>query len=42
MEGSEADKILKMNAAGNKASKTKYEESYENYWKKFRKGAKKA
>lgn len=41
LEGSEADKILKMNAAGNKASKAKYEESYEDYWKKFKKGAKK-
>lgn len=41
LEGAEADKILKMNAAGNKASKAKYEESYEDFWKKFRKGAKK-
>lgn len=41
MEGSEADKILKMNAAGNKASKTKYEESYQDFWEKFKKGAKK-
>lgn len=40
LEGSEADKILKMNAAGNKASKAKYEESYQDYWKKFKKGAK--
>lgn len=40
LEGWEADKILKMNAAGNKASKKKFEESYEDFWKKFRKGAK--
>lgn len=40
MDGPDADRMMKMSPAGNKAYRLNYEKYYDGFWDKFKKGAK--